>query len=677
MTVSGSALVGYAILRANYNANAPSYLENFEPFVLAALASSDSAVVDKSELSRSILTRFGIDIPALLIPKLLKKTMREGWTERVGTDSVRLTPQGHAQLPDLNAEIAQYQRKQLELVECLARYIERVYPEHLDLTTRDLGAHLASFFEKNAVGLLGSSRTSRQPAPEDAPGLGYVVASFIDDLYRNDQVRFEYVVEAAKGSMLASVLDLDTANLGESLDKLTIVLDSPVAMDALGYHGSIHESATMRVLDLARSQGARLAVFRHSVTELEGILDGIESSLRTGASSRATGRGYLHFAEMRSTPADIALLRDRLEDSLSGLGVVIIDRPDGYYEYGLDENRLEVAIQSSVRYAQDSARANDVRSISAVHRLRRAGQQSTFERCVSVLVSSNVNLVRGAHNARVATGFPLAITTETLAGVLWVRSPALGPDVPMEVVRASAYAGMQPPPTLWQKYVDEVNRLESSGGFGAEDAIILRSTRVARDEFMAITLGEDAAFEEGLPEVVLERIHGKIAAPLQAEVGVLSSRLDEATVLVERAAEASRKDEGAREKAEQLAAERAVLVEQLHADVTKMASVLEGQDQAIRDRSAKHASRYAVLIIALSWILLGGTTFGLAWWLGGDSTFGLWSRSWVVAMVGIIGLALPSGLKVTCARTAIEAWIAPRLARRWLIAMGLPDGIGS
>lgn len=111
-------------------------------------------------------------------------------------------------------------------------------------------------------------------------------------------------------------------------------------MDALGYHGPDPHRAMEHVLQMAKTQGAVLGIFRHCISELDGILEAIESGLRRGSASRMTNAGYLHFAETGASPADLALHRRRLEDDLIAAGIEILDRPGGYVDFGLDEKSL-------------------------------------------------------------------------------------------------------------------------------------------------------------------------------------------------------------------------------------------------------------------------------------------------------------------------------------------------
>lgn len=589
METPASALVGYAVLRANYNADAPSYLDNFQPFILSVLARSDRSFLERDAISETILSDFGILIPSLVVGKLVKRTTRAGLTTSTGNDAVAITTDGLKSAPAINEEVTLYERKQQELVEHFRMFVEDSYPNHLDLLKEDLGQSLAEYFDRHAVPLLNEGLRGQERSTNSTHGLDFLVSAFVSRLAESDQARFSYVVEAAKGAMLASVLVLDTSSLSESLNQLNLVLDTPVLMDALGFHGPIPEKAAEQTLSLARNQGAHLLTFEHCIGEVQGILESIEHSLKRG-SSRSTAAGYLHFAETGQTPADLAVLKGRIGALLDDLGVKVIARPENYFEYGLDEAKLEDLIQEKVRYFQDSARINDVRSLSSVHRLRRGVRDKSLERCSAVMVTSNSALVSAAVQFdRDRAGFPLAMTVEALASILWVRSPAAASDVPRQVLLASAYAGMQPSLHLWSRYLEEVEKLENSSAVTADEAIILRSSSVSRETLMDETLGDPEALTAESPKEVLNRIKSEATAPLESQVEILTQRTSEISQVADHASEDWLVQVKAREKAEKQVLE----LENEKTSLETSVQTLKNLDQARRTSIANHAQELA------------------------------------------------------------------------------------
>ena len=523
MSTPGTALVGYAVLRANFNSHASNYLDNFAPFILSVIAESGKSYLARDVIADLIRNQFGLDIPALVVTRIVRRTTRELLTESIGHDAVGITPTGLESTPAIAAEVNQYRQRQSELVTLFSEFVDTHYANHRSLLPTDVGGTLAEYFERHAVPLLNESLRGKARVVADRPGVDFLVSSFIADLAARDQARLTYVVEAAKGAMLASVLLIDTSALSESLNELTLVLDTPVLMDVLGFHGELPQKATEEVLKLARSQGARLVAFDHSVSELEGILVSISQALRRGPLSRSTSAGYLHFAEMESTPADIVMIQSSLPNLLSEASINTIERPDDYQKYGLDERKLEELIQESVHYKQDEARVNDVRTISGTHRLRRGRASKAFEHSGAVFVTSNFKLVLGAASFETGSNFPIAVAIEALASILWVRSPSTAPDAPKQMLLAAAFAGMQPSAHLWTVYLKEVDRLEASSEITSDQAIVLRSSRFSRGALMEETLGAIDGARDEAPLAVLGRLQRETAEPLEQKVQELQS----------------------------------------------------------------------------------------------------------------------------------------------------------
>ncbi|TFD17551.1 hypothetical protein E3T26_01930 [Cryobacterium sp. TMT1-21] len=590
--------MGFAVLRANYNASATSYLEGFQPFILSVLAEASSPHLERETIANAIQMDFGISIPSLVVKNLLRLMYKRGLTENIGPSAVALTAIGMESAPALQQQVAQYNQRQAELVSTFMAFTKERYPDKLRLVSSAAAALLADYFARHAAPLLNVALRGRRDGNAPQPGIDFLVASFVTHLAANDQTRFGYVVEAAKGAMLSAVLLLDTSGLNESLSSLTLVIDTPVLMDSLGFHGGIQQMAATQLISLALNQSAKVVTFDHSVNELDGILEHIAQALRKGNRSRSTSTGYLHFVDQGASPVDVVLLQQKLPELLAEARIEIVSRPDGYYEFGLDEDKLEELIQSKVNYFQDSARANDVKSLSATHRLRKGKRDRSLERCKAVLVTSNANLVLGAIGFEDGQlGFPLAITTDAVASVLWVRSPSALPDAPRERLLAAAYAGMQPSPATWTKYLDEIDILETQKTVSADEAIILRTSRVSRESLMEETLGQSDAVSAESPMVALERIKKEATAPFEEQVRDLRARASQADTTANTASADWIEQVEARERAESELKKLRLSEADSTAELTAVRSGEATKVENIRKRARIVARRSRLLLV--------------------------------------------------------------------------------
>lgn len=111
MSDGTSALVGFAVLRANYDAAAPSYVDNFQSFVTDVLVRASPRPLSRAAVASEIRVRFGLTIPDLVVGKILKRAIHSKLVDRVN-DSYVATDRSLKEAPTVSADIARYARQQ-------------------------------------------------------------------------------------------------------------------------------------------------------------------------------------------------------------------------------------------------------------------------------------------------------------------------------------------------------------------------------------------------------------------------------------------------------------------------------------------------------------------------------------------------------------------------------------
>lgn len=534
------SLIGYAVLRANYNASAPSFLDNFRGFVLDGIAALERGqVANSGSIAEVIADRFGMRIPTLVVKRLAKRAVIAGAIAGNERDGYRLTDKGAKEAPRVSEQLAIFSREQAELVTKFRKFLMHRSPVHTTDSDGKLAEQLSNYFQVHSVELLAQAlRGENNRTAHTEPGYDYLISTFVAELSSSDQVAFGYVENAAKGAILASVVTLDTSSLQQSLTGLTVLLDTPVMIDLMGWHGEAAEVATNQLIAIIHALGAKVAAFDHSLRELDGVLANAESSLRPGKRARKIiPRIDSYFIAGGYSPADILTLRNKLEAGLEDHGVRIMEKPDGYMRYGLDEEALGTLLDKAIGYKSIGTRNYDIDSLSAVHRLRKGASSSQLERLTAVFVTSNVDLARASQEfSKQERGWPLAMTDFALAAMLWVRRPDAADSLPRQQLVATAYAGMQPDQHLWGAYLDEVDRLVASGTVSDDDAVIFLSGPEPKRALMEVTLGEENDLNaESLQEVLArvreeyQRPGRELAAKAEEEVRSATDAVDSIT----------------------------------------------------------------------------------------------------------------------------------------------------
>lgn len=607
METKVNSLVGFAVLRANYNAQAPSYMDNFQGFALDVLASNHPEPALPNFVSGEIEKRFGLHIPDLVVGKILRRSRMNSFVQGDAKSGFTLTADGLKSAPRVGKIAKDYERKQAELVTKFSEYVSRNHAAHVDRIDADLAGKLGSYLEAHAVPLLTQSLRGDVPQfRKIEPDYDFLISSFLTHLAEKDSVGFGYVEDAAKGAILATVVTMDTSTMSQSLTNLTLYLDSPILLDVLGYHGEIPKLAVNQLLVLARDLGAKIAAFEHNVQEVEGVLYGAEMGLRfNNKRSEFSGRVLANFISEKETPADVAGYRENLDRNLRTAGVDVKARPNNFAEYGLDENRLEDELKGLIRYRNPAALRCDVDSLSAIHRLRRGENSSRIERTRAVLITTNGEVARASQSmAGEDHTWPLAMTGSAVASLLWVRSSAVSEDLPMTQLMSAAYAGMQPDGYLWEKYLDEVEKLERKGELTSEDALLLRAGMEPRAALMETTLGESDEISPETLVAVLDRLKEDSAKPF---VDALAAAQEQQSVAYEAAAKASTDLESEQEANAELLKRVKAAEEESRAAQIRIEGI-ENRDtsriDAIRKRSENHARIISRLITSIVGVLV-------------------------------------------------------------------------
>jgi hypothetical protein len=92
----------------------------------------------------------------------------------------------------------------------------------------------------------------------------------------------------------------------------------------------------------------------------------------------------------------------------------------------------------------------------------------------------------------------------------WLKAPMGSPALPKAEVLAFSYAALYPSRELLDKYLTEIEKLERGGRISERDHQLLRSSTLAQEELMKLTLGDDAALTEETIMETLERVSAEI-----------------------------------------------------------------------------------------------------------------------------------------------------------------------
>lgn len=528
LNVESPSLIGYAILKASFDAQKQNYLDNFEKFILAAVRRNDGKPVSAESVSDIVRNVFGIVIPGQVVRRIGKRAAKKDLLVKDDNGNfLRLTHKGAKSIPDLEGDIAKYRRMEDVLVAKLQKSVRLLCKVDSEMDCVDWKKELKQYIEQNSIGIIKDWRNSTGgycgESAEFALSLEerkkYLLSNFVAQIYRDDLELFQSLVNLTQGIMLATLLDSSSVEQMPKLDQLSVALDTPIVLDSLGLHGEESRVAAVDVLEMLSRFDVHVFVFRETLNEVDGVLSDVEHSLSGLRCNERPSKVLSQAIEQSWKPSDVIVFRDSIEDNLKELQISVRDKPGYVHGFCLNEEILEDCVKKFVHHKQRLPLIHDVKALSAVHRLRAGSSGTSMERARYIFVTTNVNLVRASEQFARDNHYEyqLAVSFEYLATRLWLRAPGSANNIPKDLLVAAAYAGLRPPEWVWDKVLHNIDECLREGLIGTKESLSLRLHSDTGDQYMKqIVSGEEVEGKQFVVDVLTDFVEEK-TQPFQAE----------------------------------------------------------------------------------------------------------------------------------------------------------------
>ena len=508
--VSTSTFLSLAILKVDLDEGVSDYLGYLENFAASLITKYKPDPVTDSELASLFEQEFGLRVPVRGVQLVLRRLAKRGLMKRAH-NTYRVTKD----LPtfDIASKRVAAQCHIDDLCSSLRSFAENTFT--LKWSDEDVTKALLGFLNKSGVDYIRAFvfRTALPEIPDSGPREHYVVARFIRDLYVRQDPLFESVIVFVKGQMYANaIICPDLEGLDKDFRKVCFYFDTSLILSTLNLQGEEDFQATTELITLLQRLRGSVAVFSHTLEEVDGILSFAEKNLHNPLAAQPRVFTHMRFADMKR--GDVALLRAHLENDLRKLKFQIKMTPKYVPKYQISESELAAAIRAEIEYKNPGALQFDINSVRSIYVIRENLMPRRLEDTNAVFVTSNALLARAAfelgkeHNS--TKEISSTITDYSLANVAWLKAPLGAPDLPKKKTLAACYATLEPARPLWEHYLTEVDKLEASGTITADDHALLRVSDIAVEELMNLTLGEEEAFAGGSVSKILERVKAEL-----------------------------------------------------------------------------------------------------------------------------------------------------------------------
>ncbi len=506
---STETLTSLAMLKVNID-QGKDYLDYLRPFVLQVLVDHRPDPVTDKVVRNHVRSQFGLEIPTRAIQVVLKRISRDHPLKRE-EGVYHIT--GALKDPGIATEKSRASLHIQAVVSGLHEF-SKTGSKPLANTDDAVNAVCGFLSEFNIPCLRAYLRGTTIPTVEGKQETNIVLVSdYVLHIQRSDPERFESFLIVVQGHMLANALLCpDLQNAPKTYKGVTFYFDTPLLVQRLGLEGEPKKRAVEELITLVGNLGGTVATFSHSHDELGRVLKGAADHV-----DAPNGRGAIIIEARRNgtTKSDLLLLAGKIDELLADAGIEVKGTPRYIADFQIDEAAFEKVLEGEVTYFfNPRAKDYDINSVRSIYVLRANTTPASVEKCKAVLVSSNAAFSRAAFEYgkrhEESREVSSVITDFSLANMAWLKAPMGAPSIPTTELLAYSYAALQPSKALLDKYLTEIDKLQKQGKISERDHQLLRSSTIAQEELMRLTLGDEAALTEETVTETLRRVSSEI-----------------------------------------------------------------------------------------------------------------------------------------------------------------------
>ena len=615
-------LCSLAVLKVGLDEANQDYYGYFEKFVISLLRRHNPNPVTDEAVAELFGSDYGLKLPTQVVQLILRRIAKKGLLVR--TYKVYRI---RGELPSNNIDAKRVDvTRQIERVqEALREYAQMKFD--LAWTQEEVDSALFGFLYKFGVDCLRSYIFhSVLPNNHIKDNRVYVVSKFISDAHVNNQQIFDSVIVLVKGLMYANVLTCpDLEGIQKDFKKVRFFFDTPLIFDLLKVNREEYSAPTLELVGLIKKLKGKIAVFEHTIKEVEGALKYAESNIQN---LDFGGKIIDRMRENNWRKSEITILIGELDERIKDAGIEIVRTPKFVEKHQVDEGDLGNQLREAVKYKSTEGLLYDVNSVRSIYVIRKGTTPRRIEDAAAVLITNNQAFAETAfrcgQNHNTSREVSSVVTDYSIANIAFLKSPMDAPDLPRKETIAACYAAMEVPAGLFTKYLDETDKMVKNGAISPDQHVLLRSSEAAK-ELMDLTLGDEDAFNSGTVSSVWERFERAIKK--------------EATEKIEKESASIHKI---------IAAEKAT-TQEIKDENTGLKNTIQTQDELL----GKHAERLASVVSNfVFWALVGLVILAGLVTLSEVPVIGLWLNTvspkiWMVLNSDGVILTTISGIICT------------------------------
>ena len=484
------SLISFALISTTYNESQRDQLDMLVPFVLSYIKGlgtvKEGDNVSISDAKNYMSNEFGMDILSNVIEMIFKRLCKDDYGYLTRTN-------GCFQLTAKQIDTNDFEQRRQHIK--LSQQI--VLREFYDFLDKKEIEYSKSDAEEALILYLCSY--GKQVIKEELPDFDtgdvwiYRVGDFVQNIFNSNKSVFDYIQDIAKGGMLSSVLFQKVEpNNRSKFENTEIYYDTPLLMYILGYSGTEMKNAVLEMTKLLQKNNATICYFSHNKYELEGILNAYITVYNRGRLS--SSHNFDYFIANGIEPDKVIEYIALLDKNLLLLGLHEKQTPEDNYENAIDWKAFDAYLAEKMHYTKENRRKNDVDSLAAIYRLRKAKYYTNYENCEALFVATNSSLVYHSQqyfkNGEKQYGIPAIVDDTFLTALVWIKALDTSNELPTLKIISDALASQSVSASFWDSFVKKVEEYEAYNNITTDEAAALRFDIYTKRNVYDVTDGD-------------------------------------------------------------------------------------------------------------------------------------------------------------------------------------------
>ena len=385
-------LCSLAILKVDIDEHHRTYIDYLITFILHVLTTRKPDIVTDKVIADLLESEFGLKVPLKVVQHVLRRMLRQ---EYLIKENNMFFPRTILKKIDISAQRLDAENKIQGVYDAICKFAPTIKAD-VQWANSDAAAAIVGFLSRFAVDCLKTYvfNTALPKVPETGPKELYIVSRFLQNAYDHNRALFEDFIVLVKGQMYANALTCpDLESLARTFGDVTFYVDTPLVLNLLGLQGDVQKQAAEELTTLLHDLKGTLAVFRHTLEEIKGVIRFTADHLED---PRMTNRILREARNSGTSLSDLILCHDQLDERLSLHNIRIIENPPYDKSFQIDEIAFKSVLEDEIRYFSQHALSHDVNSVRGIYVIRKGLEPFRLEDARAVIVTTNSDFAKAA-----------------------------------------------------------------------------------------------------------------------------------------------------------------------------------------------------------------------------------------------------------------------------------------